>query len=69
MPNNSKMVPVEALHDVRRQSSKLRAENESLKAERTKSQAELNALMAFLGHLGFLGGSAMMVYSNRARWV
>ena len=50
---SAKMVPVEALHDVRRQISKLRAENESLKAERTKSQAELSALMAFLAHLGF----------------
>jgi hypothetical protein len=48
-----KKVPIEALHDARRLASKLRAENESLKAERTKSQAELNALMAFLAHLGF----------------
>ena len=53
MRTSDKMVPVEALHDVRRQASKLRAENESLKAERTKSQADLNALLAFLGHLGF----------------
>jgi hypothetical protein len=53
MRTSDKVVPIEALHDVRRQALKLRAENESLKAERTKSQAELNALMAFLGHLGF----------------
>lgn len=46
-------VPIEALHEARRQMSKLRAENESLKAERTKSQAELSALMAYLGQLGF----------------
>jgi FtsZ-binding cell division protein ZapB len=53
MRTSDKMVPIEALHDVRRQASKLRAENESLKAERTKSQADLSALLAFLGHLGF----------------
>jgi FtsZ-binding cell division protein ZapB len=53
MGKSDKLVPIEALHDVRRQALKLRAENESLKAERTKSQADLSALLAFLGHLGF----------------
>ena len=53
MRKSDKMVPIESLHDVRRRVVELRAENESLKAERTKSQAELSALMAFLAHLGF----------------
>jgi hypothetical protein len=51
--SSRKVVPIEALHDERRKSSKVLAENKSLQAELMKAQADMTALMAFLGHVGF----------------